>query len=104
MARILVIDSEVSTRMSLRSILSTAGYDVELSGDLAEGGLIHTKEPVDLVLSDTVPSDSRDQFVGARLLAVLSGNASAPNAANVLLKPFRRDDLLTAVQSALGAA
>ncbi|HLO76475.1 MAG TPA: hypothetical protein VK196_08465 [Magnetospirillum sp.] len=111
MTRILVIESEVRARHALRSILEGAGYEVETAGTVPAGGVIHSDQPVDLVVTGELDGFARMTFTGARLLVVPGGVAGrehdvaervrAIGAQHFLPKPFRRDDLLAAVRTTL---
>jgi DNA-binding response OmpR family regulator len=114
MTRILVIESEAPSRHALRHILEGAGYDVEVAADDSHAAEAHDRHPVDLVIADPDDVHARARFAGARLLALPSHqarrerrdseSASGLETQHMLRKPFRRDELLAAVRSTLGAA
>lgn len=107
--RILVIESEIRARHALRNILVSAGYEVEIADDDAAAAELHSSQPADLVIA---AGPGARVFAGARMLAVPGGGAGgeaaerlrALGAQHFLPKPFRRDDLLAAVQVTLGMA
>lgn len=111
MTRILVIEPEVRPRHSLRTILEGAGYEVATVADTDSGGRLHASHPVDLVVTGQMDTMAHVTFAGARVLAVPGGvsgreqdvadRVRALGAQNILPKPFRRDDLLAAVQATL---
>ncbi|MGE5548055.1 MAG: hypothetical protein ACM33T_14210 [Solirubrobacterales bacterium] len=104
MTRILVIESENKARHTMRNILEGAGYEVELAEDGALGARLHSSHPADLVIADTDDVEPAVQaFVGTRMLALPNGLGIPYHvrALNTLPKPFRRDDLLSAVRTTL---
>jgi DNA-binding response OmpR family regulator len=111
MTRILVIEPELRPRHSLRSILESAGYEVDTAADTPAGSQIHAASPVDLVVTGQMDTMAHVTFAGARVLAVPGGvsgrehdvaeRVRALGAQHILPKPFRRDDLLAAVQATL---
>lgn len=108
MTRILVIESENRARHALQRILTGAGYEVHTAKDGRQAEEIHAVRPADLVIAD----DLADRiFARTRVLAVPSGSSGrdVPErmraaGADVLPKPFHRDDLLAAVQATLARA
>jgi len=111
MTRILVIEAEDRARHALRTILEGAGYEVESAADRAAAERLHADHAADLVVTGDMDGQTPAIFTGARVLAVPGGVAGremdvaervrALGAAHVLPKPFRRDDLLAAVQTTL---
>ncbi len=111
MTRILVIEAEDRARHALRTILEGAGYEVDCVADRSAAGQSHAANSADLVVTGDMDGMMRVDFPGARVLAVPGGLAGremdvadrvrALGAAHVLPKPFRRDDLLAAVQATL---
>lgn len=108
MTRILVIESENRARHALRRILTGAGYEVQTAEDERQAEEIHAAQPADLVIAD----DLADRiFARTRVLAVPSSSAGRDASerlraagADILPKPFHRDDLLAAVQATLSRA
>jgi DNA-binding response OmpR family regulator len=119
MARILVIDDEPDTRAVLELILKAAGYEVILAADGREGVMRHRTSPADLVITDLY-MPIQDGFATIRelrwrfpTLAIIgmSGRTDtgtmlsiAQNVADVrvLRKPFLPNELIAAVERALG--
>ena len=119
MARILVIDDEPDTRAMLEQILKRAGYEVVLAADGREGMERYRRSPADLVITDLyMPNQDgmetirelRSCFPAVAIIA-MSGQpgtgtmlAIAQNVADVgiLRKPFLPDELIAAVEKALG--
>jgi two-component system chemotaxis sensor kinase CheA len=50
--RVLVVEDSVTTRTLMRSILETAGFDVDVAGDGVDALAILRTEEIDLVVSD----------------------------------------------------
>jgi CheY-like chemotaxis protein len=120
MARILVIDDEPDMRAFLEEILKSAGYEVVLAADGKEGVECYRTSPADLVITDLfMPNQEgletirklRSHFPKVAIIA-MSGKAAALNmlsvaqkfgAVGILHKPFLNDELIAAVEKALGA-
>ena len=119
MARILVIDDEPDTGAMLEQILKRAGYEVILAADGREGMERYRRSPTDLVITDLyMPNQDgmetirelRSCFPTVAIIA-MSGRpgtgtmlAIAQNATDVgiLREPFLPDELIDAVEKALG--
>ena len=111
MTRILVVESEVRARHALRSILESAGYDVDVAADVPEAGRMFADNPAELVITDAIDAQARMNVPAARMLAVPGGCAgrehevaervAAMGINHFLPKPFRRDALLDAVRFTL---
>jgi DNA-binding response OmpR family regulator len=119
MARILVIDDEPDTRAMLEQTLKSAGYEVILAADGREGVMRHRSNPADLVITDLYMPiqdgletirELRSRFPSVAIIAMTGRPDSgtmlsiAQNAADVgiLRKPFLPDELIAAVERALG--
>ncbi len=102
MTRILVIETEPRARHALRNMLVDAGYEVELAADGRDAARRQASTPVDLVIADGIEPPP----AGAPVLAVPGRAEGCRLSAGwaMLPKPFRRDDLLAAVQSTLNGA
>jgi len=123
MASILIIDDQPEVRRVLRRVLEAAGHTVTEDGD-GKSALRHfAGNPTDLVISDIFMPEMdgidflvrvREAFPEARIVAMsgggvlgrdqVLGDASMLGALAVLKKPFSRDEVLKAVNSALEAA
>jgi DNA-binding NtrC family response regulator len=119
MARILVIDDDPDMRAFLEEILKSAGHEVILAADGREGVERHSTSPADLVITDLfMPKQEgletiqefRTRFPEIAIIA-MSGRAAAVamlsvaqkfGAVAVLRKPFAADELMAAVEKALG--
>ena len=119
MARILVIDDEPDTRAMLEQILKRAGYEVVLAKDGREGMECYRRSPADLVITDLyMPNQDgvvtirelRSCFATVAIIAMTGRPGTgtmlsiAQNATDVgiLRKPFLPDELIAAVEKALG--
>ena len=119
MARILVIDDEPDTRAVLELILKAAGYEVVLAVDGREGVMRYRTSPADLVITDLYMPiqdgfatilELRWRFPTVAIIG-MSGRTDtgtmrsiSQNVADVrvLRKPFLPDELIAAVEKALG--
>src|SRR5688572_13777627 len=116
MPRILIIDDEQDTRLVLRESLEDADYQVQEAANGAEALKLCRVAPVDLVISDIfMPEKDGLEFISElrrrnRLLPIIaiSGGgregletAQKLGATAILHKPFTRDEILRAVESAL---
>ena len=116
MARILVIDDSDAVRELLCGLLEDAGYEVRAACDGGEGLMLHRKEVFDLVIADVqmpgksgrdVIEEIRSSPRGTRVIAMsdyggeLVSRIVECGADHVLLKPFRMQTLLAAVDRLL---
>jgi DNA-binding NtrC family response regulator len=119
MARILVIDDEPDMRAILEKILKSAGHEVILATDGREGVEKYCTSPADLVITDLfMPNQEgletigelRRRFPEVAIIA-MSGKTAALTmlsiaqkfgAIGMLHKPFAADELIAAVEKALG--
>jgi len=116
--RILVVDDEEIVLVALRDTLRQQGYEVEAAADAVRALAVLKRHPVAVVLTDQqMPALTGLEFLAqvkqiqpdaTRILitAVLNLNTviDAINKAEVfrfVLKPWQREDLLAAVQSAV---
>jgi CheY-like chemotaxis protein len=120
MKHILVIDDESQIRTLLRKMLEREGHTVTEAADGVEGlKRYHSMKP-DLVITDlTMPEKNGIETIkelmaenpAVRIIAISGGGqrfpeyflekASVEGAMILLKKPFRNDELLTAVAQAL---
>jgi len=119
--RILVIDDEPGIRNLLKEMLEISGYEVLLAANGSEGiAQFKTFQP-DLIITDMVmPEKNGIEAImelkkispGSKIIAISGGGhiaaekylmlASALNVESTISKPFEPDQILAAVQSALG--
>jgi DNA-binding NtrC family response regulator len=119
MARILVIDDDPDMRAMLEQTLKPAGHEDNLAADGKEGMEQHCTSPADLVITDLyMPNQEgletigelRRRFPEVAIIA-MSGKTAALTmlsvaqkfgAVGILQKPFAADELIAAVEKALG--
>ena len=121
MIRILVADDDSQTCTLLRAMLAPYGYEVEDASNGNEAlAAVHT-DPPGLVIMDLVMPEKegietimeiRRDFPDMPIIAISGAGridsqcylemAKMLGATRTLAKPFRRDELLDAVQGALG--
>ncbi len=121
MARILVIDDEPRTRKAVRRSLESAGHEVVEAEDGKVALRMYAGNPTDLVISDIYMPHMdgieflmrlHEAFPEARIITMSGGGhlakekvlsaSSTLGAVITLEKPFGVDDLLAAVDEALG--
>ena len=120
MARILVIDDDGLTRDILKEILSLLGHDIVEAGDGKEGVGRYSEAPTDLVITDIVmPEEDGLETIQeiyemnpqAKVIAMTGFDgdgemgylalAEKLGASLTLKKPLHRDDIVSAVETAL---
>ena len=119
MARILVIDDDPDMRAFLEEILKSAGYEIILAADGREGVERYRASRADLVITDLyMPNQEgletirelRTRYPEVAIIA-MSGRTAALTmlsiaqkfgAVGILHKPFLADELIAAVEKALG--
>ncbi len=122
MARILIIDDEPNLRSMLRRMLHQAGHQVSEADNGAEGINLYLRDPPDLVITDILmPKKEGIETIIALhradpdlpIIAISGGGRSGGvdflcsakklGARHTLSKPFRGDQLLSAVSESLSA-
>jgi CheY-like chemotaxis protein len=120
MFRILIIDDDLETRLMLRETLEGAGYEVEEAENGTEGLNLYRRRPIHLIITDVVMPEKgglevimelRRETRMLPIIAMLGGgqlrskealpSAHEPGASEILSKPFTREEILRAVESAL---
>jgi len=119
-SRLLVIDDDQQIRILLRKTLETSGYSVEEATDGRAGFALYAADPHDLVITDLIMpekegletiQDLRHYNPEVKIIAI-SGGGSLPadnylhmaecfGAQRIFRKPFRVEDILTAVRELL---
>lgn len=119
-ARILIIDDDQQIRILLRKMLESDGYSVDEAADGRAGFAMYTAEPQDLVITDLIMPEREglETIRDLRLynpevkIIAISGGGSLPadnylymaecfGAERIFRKPFRVEDILTAVRELL---
>ncbi|RMD65369.1 MAG: response regulator [Alphaproteobacteria bacterium] len=122
MARILLIDDETDLRTTVRMMLEQAGYEVVEADNGLEGLRQFEATAPDIVITDLIMPDMEGietirkmkSLAPATPIIAMSGGGRARRvdflkaakvlgASRTLPKPFRRHELLAAVQACLGA-
>ena len=120
MARILIIDDEDELRSMLRQMLEQAGHEVTEAVNGAEGIKLYEQDRPDLVITDIIMPEKEgvETIIALRradpdlpIIAISGGGrlqatdfltmARKLGARRTLSKPFRRDQLLEAVDECL---
>jgi YesN/AraC family two-component response regulator len=123
MAHILVIDDEDLVRHTLREMLESAGHRVSEAENGNEGLRRFTEAPADLVITDIIMPEKEGvetiqillrQHPGLKVIAISGGGrtgnfdylalAKKLGANRILKKPFRKSELLEAVDACLDGA
>ena len=124
--KILVIDDEASVRYTLARILVNGGYEVVMAEDGEHGLAMFHKDRPDLVICDLIMphrdgietiAQIRRESRAMKIIAISGGNRAlsvAPfmnvdglataletGANDIILKPFRAEDLLSRVANVL---
>jgi CheY-like chemotaxis protein len=120
MARILLIDDDDAVREALRLTLTHLGHDVTMARDGAEGLELFEKTKPDLLITDIVMPvkegievllELRSRKAPVKIIAISGGGrvnarqylamAKLLGAAQVLEKPFTREELTQALRASL---
>ncbi len=123
MARILIIDDEDELRSMLRQMLEQAGHQVTEAVNGAEGIQLYEQDTHDLIITDIIMPEKEgvETIIALRrtdpdlpIIAISGGGrleatdflpmAGKLGARRTLSKPFRRDQLLEAVDECLAEA
>ena len=123
MASVLVVDDEQLVRETLRQFLEHAGHEVFEAANGTQALAAIKTRPYDLVITDILMPekegietimDLREQMPDLVIIAISGGDragaidvlgiAKKLGANDVLVKPFRREEVLNAVEKALGSA
>lgn len=121
MARILVVDDDISIRALLREILEEEGHLVEEAGDGKQGVLCYRAQPADLVITDILMPekdgvelimDLQESYPEVKIIAMSGGGrgldaqfslriAKDFGAVQQLEKPFTQKQVLATVRRVL---
>ena len=117
---ILIMDDDDDVRMNLREMLENEGYRVTDAPNGKIGMRLFRESRVDLVITDIVMPEQegletvkelKDDFPAVKIIVISGGGKLKPEpylklagqlgANKTLLKPFKRDDILSAVKELL---
>ncbi|MDH3393490.1 MAG: response regulator [Desulfobulbaceae bacterium] len=120
MKRILVIDDDTQIREMLREILVKEGYEVAVAENGKDAIAIQQASPCDVIITDLIMPEQDGvetimEFIQkdptAKIIAISGGGrigprdylemAEALGAKKTFYKPFKRQDILTAVKELL---
>lgn len=123
MARILLADDNAELRTVTRKVLERAGHEVIEAADGAQALTLHRTTPADLVITDVYMPDTdgieatirlTQEFPGVPLIVMSGGGyvgrddilkiAARLGAHHTLPKPFSNEELMAAVEAALGGS
>lgn len=118
MARVLIVDDELTVRYALRSALENAGHAVTEACDGAQALSVLSIKPIDVVVIDIIMPkkegmetivEIRQDYPSAKVIAISGGGrnrnfdflemAQVFGVHGVLKKPFTDDQLLEAVSN-----
>lgn len=113
MARILVVDDDADLRFIIEHVLIDAGYRVDVAGSMSRAIGLLQSQAYDLVIADGKLPDGTGFDIADRAgeqstkAVILTGYAfSLPGKIReryeILLKPMRPDEIVAAVERALG--
>ncbi len=120
MFRMLIIDDDAETRLMLRETLEGVGYEVEESQNGTQGLSLYRRRPFHLIITDVFMPEKNGLEVVRQLrpesrilpIVAISGGGEIDSkealptarklgASETLYKPFTREEILRAVESAL---
>ncbi|MBN2418020.1 MAG: response regulator [Deltaproteobacteria bacterium] len=118
---ILIVDDEEQMRLALRRMLEREGYSVREAENGDKAIRIHRQKQADLIITDIIMPDKeglgtiveiKSEFPETKIFAMSGGGKNSPEQylrmANglgvdrVFVKPFNREDILSAVAEVLG--
>jgi DNA-binding NtrC family response regulator len=112
MARILLVEDDLSVHSVMEHIMLEGGYEVAIAESTASGIALITSEPFDLAICDVKLPDGSGLLVAAHAIMkrcpvlVITGYGLSIRPATLapydyLLKPIRSDELLASIQRTL---
>ena len=114
MAQIILIDDDKPFREMLRQVLTEVGHKVSVAANGFDGVALFRQEEADLIVTDLVMPHGglptirvlREEFPKLPIIAISGSRAplamaGALGATHMLTKPFKLDDLVTAIAAAL---
>jgi two-component system cell cycle response regulator CpdR len=122
MGKILIIDDEPYILLMLKKMLEKAGYEVDLAANGREGLELFVKESADLVITDIIMPDKEGLELilemkklspELKIIAISGGGRISPEsylecarhfgAERVFQKPFRQQELVSAVRELMAS-
>ena len=124
MAKVLVVEDVAEMRTTIRTMLESAGHTVtEAENGRAGIGILRSSQPIDVLVTDILMPEADGLEViraaadrhGLAIIAISGGGNYMPAAVSlamseafgarkVLFKPFRKSELIEAIDSVLAAA
>ncbi|MBN1892995.1 response regulator [bacterium] len=120
MARILIIDDSADVRAALHRVLTAEGHEVEAVPDSGTGIRLHHEHPFDLIITDILMPEKegistiielKQEYPGLKIIAMSGGGDFEPygyldiarrvGAGRTLPKPFKREEIIEAVNDVL---
>ncbi len=108
---ILIVDDEEQMRLALRRMLEKEGYSVREAENGDKAIRAHREKQADLIITDIIMPD-KGEFPGVKIFAMSGGGKNSPDqylrmakglgVDRVFIKPFNREDILSAVAEVLG--
>ena len=117
---ILIVDDEEQMRLALRRMLEREGYSVREAENGNKAIRLHREKQADLIITDIIMPDKeglgtiveiKSEFPHTKIFAMSGGGKNSPDQylrmANglgvdrVFVKPFNREDILSAVAEVL---
>lgn len=118
---IIIVDDEEQMRLALRRMLEKEGYSVREAENGDRAIRIHRERQADLIITDIIMPDKegigtivelKSEFPDVKIFAMSGGGKNSPEQylrmANglgvdrVFIKPFNREEILSAVAEVLG--
>jgi YesN/AraC family two-component response regulator len=118
---ILIVDDEEQMRLALRRMLEKEGYSVREAENGEKAIKIHREKQADLIITDIIMPDKeglgtivelKSEFPDIKIFAMSGGGKNSPDqylrmakglgVDKVFIKPFNREDILSAVAEILG--
>jgi DNA-binding NtrC family response regulator len=118
---ILIVDDEEQMRLALRRMLEKEGYSVREAENGEKAIRAHREKQADLIITDIIMPDKeglgtivelKSEFPDVKIFAMSGGGKNSPDqylrmakglgVDRVFIKPFNREDILSAVEDALG--
>ncbi len=117
---ILIVDDEEQMRLALRRMLEKEGYSVREAENGDKAIRAHRERQADLIITDIIMPDKeglgtivelKSEFPDVKIFAMSGGGKNSPDqylrmakglgVDRVFIKPFNREDILSAVAEAL---